>query len=123
MEGSSSRVWARLQSSKSGVLHPPSAVPGQKRKQPGRIQPGFAGSRPVKQEARKARGSRLLGRDVARRSTGEPTLEGRRRQQRAGHLARMEEAKDWLFLGDGRAGGGRRCELDRKEEREVGGEQ
>lgn len=60
----------------------------------------------MKQEARKARGSRLLGRDVARRSTGEPTLEGRRRQQRAGDLAGMEEAKDWLFLGDGRAGVG-----------------
>lgn len=114
----------RLQSSESGVLHPSSAAPGRKRKeQPGRIQPGFGGSRPVKQTARKARCSRLLGRDVARQSTREPTLEGRRRQQRAGDLGGMEEAKDCSFLGDGRADGGRRCELEGKEEPEVAGEQ
>lgn len=63
-------------------------------------------------------------RDASRRSTGEPqTVEKKVGSGKVVTWKEMEEARDWLSLGDGSADIVRQCKLEGKEEREVGVEQ
>lgn len=66
------------------------------------MQPGFGGSGPVEQKARKARDSRLLGRDVVRQSNrGTQTVGRHVGSSKLGSWEERKEAKVWPALGDG----------------------
>lgn len=88
------------------------------------MQPGFGGSGLVEQKARRARDSRLLGRDVVRQSNqGTQTVGRHVGSSKLGTWEEREEAEFWPALRDGSADVLRRFEIEGKEDCEVGAEQ